>query len=151
MSTSKELEKLRSTRTELEEESRSLIEKQKNLEERVKMLEENIAIEKLKNSNKAAHDAISQLESNINGLEQKLKEVSRAPETPKHAFEIKSKVAAAPEPEQEKPEIVEPTPEETAEEETVTVAPFEEPMVLGQEEYGENLEKQLEKKKRRFF
>ncbi len=151
MSTSKELETLRNTRIELEEESRSLIEKQKNLEERVKVLEENTAIEELKNSNKATREAISQLESKINGLEHRLKEVSKVPETPEPTFEIKSEVATAPEPEQVTPETVEPIPEETAEEETVIVAPFEEPMVPGQEEYGENLKKQLEKKKRRFF
>jgi chromosome segregation ATPase len=151
LSTSKELETLKSRRTKFEEESRSLTEKQKNLEERIKVLEENIAIEKLKNSNKATSEVISQLESKIKGLEQKLEEVSRAPETPIHAFEIKPEVATAPEPEQVKPETVEPTPEEATEEETVTVMPFEEPMVAGQEEYGEDLKKQLEKKKRRFF
>ena len=151
MSTSKELETLRSTRTKFEEESHSLTEKQKNLEEKVKMLEENIAIEKLKNSNKATSEAISQLESKINGLEQKLKEITKVPEAPKHTFETKSEVAAAPEPEQVKPETVESIPEEAAEEETVTVVPFEEPMVAGQEEYGENLKKQPEKKKRKFF
>jgi hypothetical protein len=151
LSTSKELETLRSTRIELEEESRSLTEKQKNLEERVKVLEENIAIEELKNSNKATREAISQSESKINGLEQRLKEVSKVPEIPEPTFEIKSEVAAAPEPEQVTPETVEPMPEEVAEEEIVTVAPFEEPMVAGQEEYGENLKKQYEKKKRKFF
>jgi chromosome segregation ATPase len=150
LDTSKELETLRSTRTELKEESRSLMEKQKNLEERVKVLEENIAIEELENSNKATRKAISQLESRINGLEQRLKEASKVPETPEPTFEIKSEVAAAPEPEQVTPEAVEPMPEEAAEEETVTVAPFEEPMVAGQEEYGKNLKKQHEKK-RKFF
>lgn len=151
MSTSKELETLRSTRIELEEESRSLIEKQKNLEERVKVLEENVAIEELKNSNKTTREAISQLESKMNGLGQKLKEVSKVPENPRSAFEAKSDVAAAPVAEQVTPETVEPIPEEAAEEETVTVAPLEEPIVAGQEEYGENLKKQYEKKKRRYF
>lgn len=151
MSTSRELETLRSTRIELEEESRSLTEKQKNLEEKVKVLEENIAIEELKNSNKATREAISQSESKINGLEQRLKEVSKVPETPELTFEIKSEVAAAPEPEQLTLETVEPIPEEATEEETVTVTPFEEPMVAGQEEYGQNLKKQHEKKKRKFF
>jgi len=151
LSTSKELETLRCTRIELEEESRSLIGKQKNLEERVKVLEENTAIEELKNSNKATREAISQLESKINGLEHRLKEVSKVPETPEPTFEIKSEVAAAPEPEQVTPETVEPIPEEAAEEETITVASFEEPMVAGQEEYDQNLKKQHEKKKRKFF
>ncbi len=127
------------------------MEKQKNLEERVKVLEENIAIEELENSNKATHETISQLESRVKGLEQRLKEVSKVPETPKPTFEIKSEVSAALEPEQVTPETVEPIPEEAAEEVTVTVVPFEEPIVPGQEEYGENLKQQHEKKKRKFF
>jgi chromosome segregation ATPase len=147
LSTPRELETLRSIRTELEETSSSLTEKQKNLEERVKVLEENIAIEELKNSNKTAREAISQLESKINGLEQRLKEVSEVPETPKPTFEIKSDVAAAPEPEQSMLETTEPAQEEEA----VAVAPFEEPMVAGQEEYSEDLKRQHEKKKRKFF
>jgi hypothetical protein len=128
-----------------------LIEKQKNLEEKVNVLEENIAIEELKNSNEAKREAISQLESKINGLEQRLKEASKVPETPEPTFEIKSEVAATPEPEQVTLGTVEPIPEDAAEEETVTVPPFEEPMVTGQEEYGQNLKKQHEKKKRKFF
>jgi len=151
LSTSRELETLRSTRTELEEESRSLTEKQKNLEERVKVLEENIAVEELKNSNNAVHEVISQLESKINGLEQRLKEVLKAPQTPEPTFEIRPEVATTSEPEQLMPETVEPIQEEATEEETVTVSPFDKLVGVGQEEYSKNLTKQNEKKKRRFF
>lgn len=151
MSASEELERLRNTRLGLEEESRSLTEEQKTLEEQVKMLEEKIAIEELKNGNKEKRQSISQLKSKINELEQRLKEVSKVPETREPAFEIKSEVAAAPEPKQVSPEIVESVSEEAVEEETVTVAPLEEPMVAREEDHSENLKKQHEKKKRKFF
>lgn len=115
------------------------------------MLEEKIAIEELKNSNKMTREAISQLESKINELEQKLKEVPQLPETPKPEEEIPSEVAKTPEPTEEAtPEIAETMPEEP-EEEVVTVTALEDTMVAQQEELGENLEKRHEKKKRRFF
>jgi len=66
-------------------------------------------------------------------------------------FEIKSEVATGSEPELATPEIVESVSEEAIEEETVTVAPLKEPMVTQEEDYSENLKKQHEKKKRKFF
>jgi chromosome segregation ATPase len=152
MSMSKELESLRNTRTKLEEESHSLSEKQKNLEEKIAVLEENITIERLRNSNKAASDAIAQLESKISEMEQKLKDVSKGSETSIQTFETRPEVATTSEPEQVTAETVKSVPEEPVEEEeTVTVIPFEEPILADQEEDGENLKKQHEKKKRKYF
>jgi type II secretory pathway component PulJ len=145
---SKELERLKSIRAQLEEESHSLTEQQKNLEERVQVLGEKIAIEEQKNRNKEMREAISQLESKINELEQRLKTVSKAPEPNGSTFEAKPEPEPAAAQEQVTLESVEQASEEV-EEETVTVAPLEEPML--EEDYSETIKKPHEKKKRKFF
>jgi len=151
LSASKELEELQNKRAGLKEESRSLKEEQKDLEERVKVLEEKIAVEELKNSNKAACEAISHLESKINELEERLKKTSQVPETPKPTKEIVSEVDETTEPtEKVTPEIEETMPEEP-EEEAVTVTALEDSITASQEEVGEDLKKPSEKKKRKFF
>jgi len=150
LSASKELEELQNKRAGLKEESRSLKEEQKDLEERVKVLEEKIAVEELKNSNKAACEAISHLESKINELEERLKKTSQVPETPKPTKEIVSEVDETTEPtEKVTPEIEETMPEEP-EEEAVTVTALEDSITASQEEV-EDLKKPSEKKKRKFF
>lgn len=150
LSTSKELEELRSKKVELEEESHSLTEEHKNLEEKVKTLEEKIAIQELTNSNKGTREVISQLESKINDLERRLNEVSKEPAVFEPRLEVKPELAETPEQTEEMtPETAETTSEEP--EDVVTVAPLEEPMLAQEEEFGENLTKQREKKKRKFF
>jgi len=150
LSASKELEELQNKRAKLEEESRSLKEDQKDLEERVKVLEEKIAIEELKNSNKAACEAISQFESKINELEERLKKTSQVPETPKPTKEIVSEVDETTEPTEEVTSEVEETMPEEPEEEAVTVTALEDSITTSQE-VGEDLKKPSEKKKRKFF
>lgn len=150
LSTSKELEELRSRKVELEEESHSLTEEHKNLEEKVKTLEEKIAIQELKNSNKGTREVISQLESKINDLERRLNEVSKEPATFEPRLEVKPEVAETPEQTEEMtPETAETTSEEP--DDVVTVAPLEDPMLAQEEELSDNLTKQREKKKRKFF
>jgi len=150
LSTSKELEQLRSRKTELEEQSHSLTEEQKNLEEKVKTLEEKIAIQELTNGNKGTRDVISQLESKISDLERRLNEVSKEQTTFEPKLEVKPEVVEAPEPTEEMTsETAETISEEP--EDVVTVAPLEDPMLAQEEEFSENLTKQREKKKRKFF
>jgi len=147
LSTSNELEELQNRKTRLEEESRSLKDRQKSLEERTKVLEEKIAIGELENINKATQDSISQIESKIQGLEQRLKEVSQE----SYAEKPVQKEFIPAEPPQETPttpETVE-TVMEDEEEETFTVAAPEEP-VIEQPTQGEG-KKSHEKRKRKFF
>ena len=140
MSEPKELERLQTLRAELETESRSLKEEQKNLEDSMIILEERIAVEELKNSNKATRDAISQLEARKSGLETKLKQVLQIPE------------ATAPsEKTEEALEPAEATPEEFEEDIVTVTAIDDESLAQDQEELGENIKKQQEKKKRRLF
>jgi transcription elongation GreA/GreB family factor len=77
MSETKEVERLRSKKAELEAESRTLKETQKNMERQLKFLEEKIAIEELDNKNKATRNYIVQLESKIEILKNKLKQASQ--------------------------------------------------------------------------
>lgn len=65
-------------------------EEQKKLEERVKLLEEKV-IEKLKNGNQTTRQAISQLESMTNELEQRLRQISQPTETSRPQEETKSR------------------------------------------------------------
>lgn len=89
-STSNELEELRDKRAKLEEESRSLKEEQMKLQEKAKALEEELS-EELKNSNKTTRQAITQLESMIDELEQKLKQMPQTTEASKLSEETISK------------------------------------------------------------
>jgi hypothetical protein len=150
MSEQKELEKLQAMRAELEAQSRLLIEEQKKLENNVIALEEKVVIEKLnkekaiiedlKNRNKAAKDAISQLEAKKKDLESKLGQTIQEPETPPPQ---KKKTQNAPEPAEAEPE--------EDEEGGVTVTAIEdEALIENQEAVDEGSTKQ-EKKKRRFF
>ena len=128
-----ELEELQKTRTELEEEARSLKEEQQECEERVKLLKEKIAIEELKKSNKLTAEAIYQLKSEIITLNQKLKELSQTNETSLEEVKMEAGLESA----------------KQAEEEIVTAVGFEESVTAQQEESGER--KKQEEKKRRFF
>ena len=128
-----ELEELQKTRTELEEEARSLKEEQQECEERVKLLKEKIAIEELKKSNKLTAEAIYQLKSEIITLNQKLKELSQTNETSLEEVKMEAGLESA----------------KQAEEEIVTAVGFEESVTVQQEESGER--KKQEEKKRRFF
>jgi len=149
MSEQKELEKLQAMRAELEAESRLLIEEQRKLENSVLGLEEKVVIEKLnrekaiiedlKNRNKEAKDAISQLEAKKKDLESRLGQTIQEPETPSE----KKKTEKAPEPAEAEPE--------EDEEGGVTVTAIEdEALIENQEAVDEGSTKQ-EKKKRRFF
>ena len=151
MSEPKEIEKLQTKRAELETESRSLKEEQKNLEDSLIILEERIAVEELKNSNKATRDAISQLEAKKSGLETKLKQVLQIPEASTPAEEMAPEVTATSEKTEEALEPAEATPEEFEEDVVTVTAIDDESLVQDQEELGENIKKQQEKKKRRLF
>ena len=76
MSVSQELENIR---TGLEEESRSLNEERKLLEDKVKTLRDKAAIEELRKNNAATRDAIAQLKTEVNQLEQILSGTKEAP------------------------------------------------------------------------
>jgi hypothetical protein len=154
MSTSKELEELQNRKARLEEESNGLKTEQGNLEERVKVLGEKIAIEELKSNNKATSEAISKLESKIDELEQRLRQVSQTPGTPHPINETVPKIMEPPEPaEQNAPEPpIETTTEEPAEEEdVVTVTTLEDSAMVQQEEFSEDVKRRNDKKKRKFF
>jgi uncharacterized coiled-coil protein SlyX len=149
MSKSNEFEKLQTKKADLETESRSLKEEQKNMEERILILEEKIAIEELNNTNKATRDAIAQLNVKINGLEAKLKQTSQTPEPAAPVKEPEPVTADAPK--EETFETAEPAPEGFEEDAVTVTAIEEESLVANQEDLGENLKAQQEKKKRKFF
>jgi uncharacterized coiled-coil protein SlyX len=153
LSEPKELEQLRSKRAELEGESRSLEDEQSDLVNRVKMLEERIAIEELENGNKTKQEAISQLRSKIDELEQRLKNVPIGQQSPRPEPSVEATPPIAEPSEVEEPpaEVTEPVQEEEPEETTVTVTPLEEPMAAEQEESGESFKRQHDRKKRKFF
>lgn len=77
MSVSQELQNIR---IGLEEESRSLNEERQKLEEKLKTLRDKVAIEELRRSNQATRDAVSQLKTEINELEQRLNNPTAAPQ-----------------------------------------------------------------------
>jgi len=152
MSKPNEFEKLQTKRAELEAESHSLKEEQKNMEDRTMILEEKIAIEELKNNNKTTREAIAQLETKIGGLETKLQKASQTPETPEPAAPAKEpEPVTANAPKEETLETAEPAPEEFDEDVVTVTAIEEESLVANQENLGENLKAQQEKKKRKFF
>ena len=152
MSTPNELEELRNRRVKLEEESHSLKDKQTNFEERVKVLEEKLAIAELQNNNKMTRDAISQLESKMNELEERLNKTLQAPEPAEPAEKVTPEENVVPEPVEEAAQEVAETEVEKAEEpeepeeEAVTVKPFEDAFVTEQED-----KKRSDKRKRKFF
>jgi len=143
-----EYEKLQTKRTELEAQSLSLKEEQKNLEDRVMILEEKIAIEELESNNKVAREAITQLETKLNGLEAKLHGASPMLKTPEVAKEPEPETANV---QEEALEAAGPAPEEFEEDVVTVTAIEEESLVENQEGLGENLKAQQEKKKRKFF
>ena len=148
MSKPNEYEKLQTKRTELEAQSLSLKEEQKNLEDRVMILEEKIAIEELESNNKVAREAITQLETKLNGLEAKLHGASPMLKTPEVAKEPEPETANV---QEEALEAAGPAPEEFEEDVVTVTAIEEESLVENQEGLGENLKAQQEKKKRKFF
>ena len=149
MSEQRELEKLQAMRAELEAEAQSLKEEQKNLENNVLALEEKAVIEELKNRNKAAKDAIAELQAKKKKLETKLEQKPQTPEAPSTKKEKVEEAPAQPE-ETEVAKPAEAVPEE-AEEGGVTVTAIEgDALVDNQEAVSDGPAKQ-EKKKRRFF
>jgi peptidoglycan hydrolase CwlO-like protein len=150
LSEPKELEQLRNRRTELEGKSRSLEEEQNDLVNRVKMLEESIAIEELESGNKTRQDAIGQLKSKIDELEQRLKNVSIGQQgsRPEPVEETAPPITEPSETEEPSADVSEPS-EEEPEEAAVTITPLEEPIT--EEESGESFKRQHDRKKRKFF
>jgi chromosome segregation ATPase len=150
MSEQNELEKLQAMRAELEAESRSLKEKQKDLENNVLVLEEKVVveelkkeramIEELKNRNKAAKDAIAELEAKKKKLETKLQQT---PQTPKAPSKKKGKAKKTPEPAE--------AALEEYQEEGVTVTAIEADALFESPEAPVESPTKQEKKKRRFF
>lgn len=155
MSEPKDLEKLQAKRAELEAESRSLKEEQKKLEYSVKILEEQVVIDELSENNKAAKDAISQLEAKLNDLEKRMKQTSQAPPLenpapppPPKETKTEVEVVAPPEKKEEAPEPAEVTVEDSEDSGVTVTAIDDEALVETQEGQGD---KQPEKKKHRFF
>ncbi len=71
-----ELQELQNTQEELEAEARSLSEERKHLEERTKVLQLKIAIEELRRNNAGTRADLTQLKTEVEGLEQKLRETA---------------------------------------------------------------------------
>lgn len=155
LSTSIELEQLKGTRTQLEEEHRNLVDEHNNLELRTKILEERIAIQELKRDNNSNRDSIGKLKITIEELEHKLDGLSEEPKP------TTSTLTFDPKPENTQPEenlISQETAQIEAEthneqrettEENVQVSVIEDTAVPKQDEV--EVYKQHEKKKRRLF
>jgi hypothetical protein len=77
MSKINQLDELRATRIELEDESRFLKETRESMEIRVNMLEEKIAIKELEDDNEATRKSIAQLKSEIKTLENRLNQTPK--------------------------------------------------------------------------
>lgn len=137
MSTSIEIEQLRSEKARLEEESRDLDSRLQQLETQSKVLGERIAIQELKNQNAAKQEAISQLESKIGFLETQLEKLltggSLEKEGSTEGNEVRKEAVDALKEEQEK------------DEDTITVT------VLDKEEIIENVQVEQEKKEHKSF
>ena len=151
MDTSRELEELQNRRARLEEESHSLNDEQKSLEDRVKVLEEKIAIEELTKNNKVTREEISQLESTIKALENKLVGGFQPSEVPARMTEtLPETEVTEPAEEEITSELADATESEEEQEEIVTVAELESPTEQ-QEEFDDDLKIRSDKKKRKFF
>ncbi|MBT0158393.1 hypothetical protein G4O51_00210 [Candidatus Bathyarchaeota archaeon A05DMB-2] len=152
MSEKSEVEKLRDRHAELEAESRSLKEKQKALEDSILILEEKLAIEELRASNNSLKDTILQLEAKKNELEAKLNQKWQTSEPPPQpGQEAAGSETEVPQPPEEA--ALEPA-EEVSEEfegDTVTVTAIDDGSLEEQEAIGEELKRQQEKKRHRFF
>lgn len=120
------------------------------MENKVKTLEERIKINELENTNKAKQETIIQLESRVKELEQKM-QTPEKPENQESAEEAKSGVTEVPQSTEEPTAHVSEAIEEEPEEEVVEVTAIEDPIIAEQEEYTDNLKRQNEKKKRKFF
>jgi predicted nuclease with TOPRIM domain len=149
LSTSKELEELANKKAVLEAESHSLKEEQQNLEERIRVLEEKIVVEELKNGNRTRHDAVSRLKLKMDELEQRLEEVTKTQVT--EPTSEAPEIAEADEPKEEAAVGITGAAVEEPEEDVVTVAPLESPMRTEGEKGSEDLKRQQEKKKKKFF
>jgi len=158
LSAQKELEKLQAMRAELEAESRSLKEKQAALKNAVWSLEEEVAnealrkekaaIEELRNRNKAAKNAIADLETKKKELESKLEQEPQKPEAPPAEKEPAQETPAQPKESQEASQSAETAPEET-DEGGVTVTAIENEAIFENE--AVSAAPKPEKKKHRFF
>ena len=155
MSEENEMEKLRVRRIELEAESRTLKEMHKRMETRISILEEKINVDELETNNKVMRDAIIQLESKIKTLESRLK---KSPQEPTVSAPEKEPPAASANPapsekSEETPETVEASseveaPSEDFQLDSIIVEAIDQESLV---ENQEDLKKQEEKKKRRFF
>lgn len=143
MSVSAEFEQLLNEKAALEDESRDLEEEQKQVEIRAKVLC-NRLIQDLKNKNNAKREAISQLQSKANELEAQLEKLS-APSILEKAGITASENAEKPQSAEDATEVSEAKPESEVEDAVVVEALDKE------EEMGENLEAEQERKKHRFF
>jgi hypothetical protein len=140
---SAEFEQLLNEKAALEDESRDLEEEQKQVEMRAKVLCNKI-IQELKNKNDAKREAISQLQSKANELEAQLEKLS--------ALGILGKAGIMASENAEKLQSAEDAAEaseaktESEVEATVIVAALDK-----EEEMGENLKAEQERKKHRLF
>lgn len=125
-------------------------EQQENLETKVKALQEKITIAELENGNKTKQQAIADLESRVNDLEQKLKNAFEGPNSTEPEDKAKPEFEVHEPIEEVTAQNGETTVEE-AEEETVEVTALEDSTSGKQESYAENLKTHDERKKRRFF
>lgn len=148
--TPEELEQLQSTRARMEDEHRSLEEQQKDLELRTKILEEKITIEQLKSDNRSKNEAINQLKTKLDGLEQRLNGMVSGTTTSPIEPEQRPEMPEVTDQETETVSVVSEAPAEETEEDSVTVAAIENPTAQEQEQVG-IFNKQHEKKRRKLF
>jgi uncharacterized coiled-coil protein SlyX len=150
---SKELEELQSKKAKLEDESRALKAEQTNLEQRIRVLEGRVAVEMLKNNNKIAREVVSQLESKLNELEQRLKHVTQAPQAADHSKETvpKAHEASSSEPRKETVKTGRTMSQELERQKEGAVKVTALAGSTAVQEAKENLETRSQKKKRRFL
>jgi hypothetical protein len=151
MSESNELERLRNMKADLEEQSHSFDEQQKNLEEKTNVLEERIAIRELENGNEAKRQAIVQLESKVECLGQKLKNVTEGSASAELRDGMNSEAAEALEAAEESALQNADVIEAESEDEIAEVAALEDSATAEQAEIAENPKRQSERKRRRLF
>ncbi len=126
-------------------------EKQKNLEEMVKVLEEKIAVEELKSRNMTTSKSMAQLESRVDELKNKLRQISQTPETAEPSYETVPGVDQAVEPTEDATQQPSEAVSEQQEEEGVTITAFDDSIVAGQETIEKDAKTGSQKKKRKFF
>ncbi|MGB9841942.1 MAG: hypothetical protein ACPLKZ_04365 [Candidatus Bathyarchaeales archaeon] len=134
MSATIEIEQLQNERARLEEEAQDLDEELKQLETRWKLLSEKVAIQELKKKNAAKKEAINQLQHKIRLLETQLEKLSTT--------NISADAPSIDEDNENHESTIEPTSLEDA----ITVTALD-----NEEDIGEHIETEYEKKKYGFF